>query len=733
MGECGCGKTDIALGSIFTSTKKKAPITVVMCPGHIVEKWKRETLRMYPLARAVIATDLSDIVKLEQEIKNRKVMNPLFIIMSKDTSKITYEKRPSAMWDAKREVYYDPTHPKAYNAPGSLSNAILNMLKINNKNSDNPQARRKEYHYINRYREFYNKNNLPTNERNYMTKLWVAANPDEETVWVKVPGSGWVNKDTARTVVRHYDNYLVEYPDKPLSKECMKAYSIAKAALSIEKSSVPKRYSMAAYIRRMLKGYIDYFIADEVHQYASPNSDQSRAFTDLVLASKQTLALTGTLVNGYVENLFFLLYRLYPRMLKAYGFSYNDSKKFVEQYGFFDEISETQYNTSNTYRGNDLVKRSKKYKPGISPQVFSNFLLDKAVCVSLTDMTKDLPNYHQITVPVTLSAPVQQTYNKLMEDFRQVYTVNRITVAHANAAQRANASKFGKTIFKAVRLLSNYPDQPYNQFPVFDNDTNTQVLIPENAQVGDITKYSSEKDMAAFEIARRHLDGGEKVLIYLDQVNKLDCKDRLLRLFKQHGIKAAFLSSEISALKREEWIMKQLHNGIQVLICNPSLVETGLDLLDFTTIIFYQTAYNLYTVRQSSRRSLRLNQDHSVNVYFLYYKNTVQENIMALMANKMQAAMAIEGKFTAEGLNAMSQNDTILTQIASNLSKNIEDKLNDGVFDFNTIKPEESNDDHFKEENDFVSKWYYAEHNNDHKFKRQIFNMSDELLALKAG
>ena len=99
--------------------------------------------------------------------------------------------------------------------------------------------------------------------------------------------------------------------------------------------------------------------------------------------------------------------------------------------------------------------------------------------------------------------------------------------------------------------------------------------------------------------------------------------------------------------------------------------ETGLDLLDFTTIIYYQIGYNLFTLRQSSRRSWRLSQDKDVKVYFMYYRNTVQELALSLMATKLQAAMAIEGKFSEDGLNAMSNNEDILTQLAASVADGI--------------------------------------------------------------
>jgi hypothetical protein len=52
-------------------------------------------------------------------------------------------------------------------------------------------------------------------------------------------------------------------------------------------------------------------------------------------------------------------------------------------------------------------------------------------------------------------------------------------------------------------------------------------------------------------------------------------------------------------------------------ICHPKLVETGLDLLDFPTIIFYESGYSLHTLRQAGRRSWRIGQRRPVRVKFL--------------------------------------------------------------------------------------------------------------------
>jgi hypothetical protein len=53
-----------------------------------------------------------------------------------------------------------------------------------------------------------------------------------------------------------------------------------------------------------------------------------------------------------------------------------------------------------------------------------------------------------------------------------------------------------------------------------------------------------------------------------------------------------------------------LQAGVEVVVCHPKLVETGLDLLAFPTLYFYETGYSLHTLRQASRRSWRIGQRH---------------------------------------------------------------------------------------------------------------------------
>src|SRR6516162_6546875 len=145
------------------------------------------------------------------------------------------------------------------------------------------------------------------------------------------------------------------------------------------------------------------------------------------------------------------------------------------------------------------------------------------------------------------------------------------------------------------------------------------------------------------------------------------------RGLKSHTCLYHFISSE-------DWISR---NGpaADVVLSHPKLVETGLDLFDkggsynFPTLIFYQSGYNLFTMRQASRRAWRIGQRKDCKVIYLYFGGTLQARAMALMGKKMEAAQALEGKFSAEGLASMAGEEGSAEMA---LAKSLADRIEEG-------------------------------------------------------
>ena len=109
-------------------------------------------------------------------------------------------------------------------------------------------------------------------------------------------------------------------------------------------------------------------------------------------------------------------------------------------------------------------------------------------------------------------------------------------------------------------------------------------------------------------------------------------------------------------------------------------VSTGLDLFskaegghNFATIVFYETGYNLFTMRQAARRAWRIGQPKDCRVYYLYYRETMQHRAMQLMSRKMAAAQVLEGEFSEDGLAAMAGEDNLQMALAKSIARTIDD------------------------------------------------------------
>jgi hypothetical protein len=96
-------------------------------------------------------------------------------------------------------------------------------------------------------------------------------------------------------------------------------------------------------------------------------------------------------------------------------------------------------------------------------------------------------------------------------------------------------------------------------------------------------------------------------------------------------------------------------------------IPHNLDLLAFPTIIFGETGYSIYVLRQASRRSWRIGQKQAVRVKFLHYAGTMQESCLRLMGKKLLVSLALEGKFANDGLQAFDEDDDMLTAMAREL------------------------------------------------------------------
>jgi len=62
-----------------------------------------------------------------------------------------------------------------------------------------------------------------------------------------------------------------------------------------------------------------------------------------------------------------------------------------------------------------------------------------------------------------------------------------------------------------------------------------------------------------------------------------DTISRLKSLIEREGDNVAVLPASVVADKREDWLLEQVDRGVDVVLTNPELAKTGLDMLAFPT------------------------------------------------------------------------------------------------------------------------------------------------------
>jgi superfamily II DNA or RNA helicase len=174
-----------------------------------------------------------------------------------------------------------------------------------------------------------------------------------------------------------------------------------------------------------------------------------------------------------------------------------------------------------------------------------------------------------------------------------------------------------------MNALLLYPDRPYGLGTLYGYQTDQETGLGEKfviSEPADLDKdhvYAKERRLV--EEVKSELAAGRNVQVFAVYTQKRDVTRRLQELLRNEGIRAEVLTSETPPEQREAWYERQLRGGMQVCICHPKLVQTGLDLLAFPTIFFIQTGYSIYTLRQASRRSWRIGQKERVRVAFFTY------------------------------------------------------------------------------------------------------------------
>ncbi|MDY6990202.1 MAG: DEAD/DEAH box helicase family protein [Thermodesulfobacteriota bacterium] len=408
----------------------------------------------------------------------------------------------------------------------------------------------------------------------------------------------------------------------------------------------------ARFIKLKMKGFFDVLVADEVHQLKN-ESGQGYAFGALASACKHVLCLTGTLVGGYASDVYYLLFRTHPQLMRQENHTWGNPRAFIEQYGVLERITtlKTEDGLTTKAKRRTIVKE----KPGISPLLLGKMLLPNAVFMRLSDCMEHLQPYEEDVIELAMPPQMAHLYAEFEEVMKQ--TLKAALAVGDNSLLGAY-----------VHALLSYPERIYKGLEVIHPHTKETVAI------GPPLQGVMPKEHELLSIVKRELKQHHRVLVYIENSNTTDISPRLTAMMEQEGIKVKFLRSGDTE-GRAKIINRWTAKGMKVLITNPRKVEVGMDLLEFPSIVFYQLPMSTYTLRQASRRSWRIPQKKPVKVTFLTYSATMQTRLMQLMADKLMCSLAIEGELSDRGLAALSDtSDSMAKELARMLLNKAQDR-----------------------------------------------------------
>ncbi|MEW5985037.1 MAG: DUF6094 domain-containing protein [Chloroflexota bacterium] len=642
VGEMGTGKTSIGAA---IAAGRKARRTIVLCPPHLVGKWQRECQAVWPGVRAMALQSISDV---DQFLGDQPDDAPLVGILKQTTA------RSASGWEHAYDYGGPAVHSYGSEGYGEVVRPWGHCLSA---------------------RELLDR---PLEARPFREKQIRAL----QTRGIRCPVCGetqFVNDrpldvTELKSAVRFCSHQQCRSPlfqftrrrSESQIRGSFRLYAQREQAIrqALETGSpLPPgspaphlthgygKVPLSGYVKKRAGGRLDLLLIDEAHQYKGMDSDQGYAAHHLAQAARKVVALTGTIYGGKASSLFYLLFRLSPAMRQAYvdtaasGQRRLRSRDWVSAFGILQRIETVTLDQDGRQTANSRSNVRYKELPGGSPAMLP-WLLNRSVFLSLGDMGFPLPEYTEIPVPVSMAPTQAVLYESLKEQLKEELKERLV---------RGDKSLLAGYLY----ALLFWPDSPRRA---------KVVRCPRSGHVvasvpGLPEAFVGPKEEAIIELCRQEKAAQRKVLLLCLQTDTLDIQGEWQTMLATAGLKAAILRAAPG--QRESWVEKQVRAGVDVVISHPRKVETGIDLLDFPTIVWMAIDYSVYTVLQASRRSWRIGQTEPVKVYFCAYEETIQADALRLVAAKVAAALRVNGDTVGDDsladLDELTSGDLIAT------------------------------------------------------------------------
>ncbi len=478
--------------------------------------------------------------------------------------------------------------------------------------------------------------------------------------------------------------------------------AIRQAQLARHHTDADPRYALAAvsptswspfdYLKHFYCGCCAFLGVDESHNTRGDNSDIARQVARAKRASQSTCYASGTHYAGSLELFYRYWFRFAPDFWLRLGYTWKDSAKAIEDYGFAMYTTREVPSNDRSRSGLSDYRTSKTSAPGISSRLLPE-LLSEIVYIDILDVAAFMPPLFEYPEVVSLvddelvegvaqANQAHTTATAALKDAQTTEEPETIAVAQSALEQASAALTETRTWASARNLASAYQEMTSTLTERAKNGSSTcrmmSGILPRwfvaypfeppfqiwttrkgtwSEDLGRVLEYHAPTlspdhcyplERRCDELIGTELAEGRTVMVYYEQSTERDVGARLMEILKRHN--PWKLPDTVDAEDREDAIVAAVKRGHKVVIVGYRRVSEGLNLQIVDTIIWFEMAQHLILLTQASQRAWRLGKQGEVRIFYLAYSGTVSHDKLKQLASQGGAAALFSGNAPKGGL-----------------------------------------------------------------------------------
>ncbi|MFA7625289.1 MAG: DEAD/DEAH box helicase [Pusillimonas sp.] len=528
-GEMGCGKTTVGIATAAVLNAEGYRRTLVLSPPHLVYKWRREIQETIAGAKVWVLNGPDTLVKL---LKLREQLGlpqqgQEFYVLGRVRMRMGFHWKP-AFHRSRSQQGELASCPHCGSIVTDVDGEPISPVAL-----EAEESRRKCQSCRATLWTLMRPKGLSTSDQSQAVLKALRRIPTIGEVTAKRLMQKFGESFLANILGDNIHEFINLMDGKgELVFSDRQANRMERAMANMEFGFGEGGYQPSEFIKRYLpQGASDLLIADEAHEYKNGGSAQGQAMGVLAAKARKTLLLTGTLMGGYGDDIFHLLFRALPGRMIEDGYRPSNSGSmtaaamaFMRDHGVLKDIySESTGVAHKTARGSKVTVRTVK-APGFGPKGVLRCVLPFTVFLKLKDIGGNvLPPYDEEFREVAMDTAQADAYRDL---------AGRLTAELKQALAKRDTTLLGVVL----NVLLAWPDCCFRAETVLHPRTrHTLAFTP--AQFNELQVMPKEREL--IDICKAEKAQGRKVLAYTVYTGTRDTTSRLKVLLEQEGLKVS--------------------------------------------------------------------------------------------------------------------------------------------------------------------------------------------------